>query len=103
MIARQHHCLPAPRLKNQRPGGVDRLGQIVRAATESRLMELLLFHFRQTGETLEHVFLGRRAFGTIEPANLEAILSTNFERGTPGGVLCVADAVQTTAWVRERR
>lgn len=42
-------------------------------------MELFLFHFRQTGSTLEQVFLGTKAFGTIEPANLEAILSTNFK------------------------
>ncbi len=41
-------------------------------------MELFLFHFRQTGSTLEQVFLGTSAFGTIEPANVEAILSTNF-------------------------
>lgn len=53
--------------------------QIFRANTESRLMELFLFHFRQTGSTLEQVFLGTRAFGTIDPANLEAILSTNFK------------------------
>ncbi|EXJ79312.1 hypothetical protein A1O3_08814 [Capronia epimyces CBS 606.96] len=41
-------------------------------------MELFLFHFRQTGSTLEQVFLGTKAFGTIEPANLEAMLATNF-------------------------
>ena len=39
-------------------------------------MELFLLHFRQWGTTLEHKFLGIRAFGTIEPQNLEAILST---------------------------
>jgi cytochrome P450 len=58
---------------------VDRLEQILRANTESRLMELFLFHFRLWGTTLEQVFLGTRAFGTIEPRNLEVILSTNFE------------------------
>jgi hypothetical protein len=42
-------------------------------------MELFLFHFRQTGNTLEQVFLGTKAFGTIEPANMEAILSTKFK------------------------
>ena len=42
-------------------------------------MELFLFHFRQTGYTLEQVFLGTQAFGTVDPANLEAILSTNFK------------------------
>ena len=41
-------------------------------------MELFLFHFRLWGTTLEQVFLGTKAFGTIEPRNLEAILSTNF-------------------------
>ena len=42
-------------------------------------MELFLFHFRQTGSTLEQKFLGTKAYGTIEPANLEAIFSTNFK------------------------
>lgn len=74
-----HGCLPAPRLQNQRPFGVDRLEQIFRANTESRLMELFLFHFRQTGWTLEQVFLGGPAFGTVDPANMEAILSSNFK------------------------
>lgn len=41
-------------------------------------MELFLFHFRQTGYTLEQKFSGTSAFGTADPANLEAILSTNF-------------------------
>lgn len=42
-------------------------------------MELFLFHFRQTGNTVEQVFLGTPAFDTIEPANLEALLSTKFK------------------------
>ena len=42
-------------------------------------MELFLFHFRQTGNTVEQVFIGSTAFDTIEPANLEAILSTKFQ------------------------
>ena len=42
-------------------------------------MELFLLHFRQTGNTLDQVFLGTQAFGTIDPANLEAMLSTNFK------------------------
>ena len=47
-------------------------------------MELFLFHFRLWGTTLEQVFLGTRAFGTIEPRNLEAILSTNFQDWSMG-------------------
>ncbi|KAH7378549.1 cytochrome P450 alkane hydroxylase [Cadophora sp. MPI-SDFR-AT-0126] len=77
----QHGCLPPPRLENQRPFGVDRLEQIFRANKESRLKELFLFHSRQTGHTLEQVFLGAPAFGTVDPANIEAILSSNFKDG----------------------
>ena len=82
----KHGCQPPPLLENQRPLGVDRLEQIFRANNESRLMELFLFHFRQTGNTLKQLFLLTPAYGTIEPANLEAILSTNFRgkcRKTP--------------------
>jgi hypothetical protein len=81
-LAQQHGCLPPPLLENQRPLGVDRLEQIFRANTESRLMELFLFHFRQTGNTLKQCFLMTPAYGTIDPANLEAILSTNFKGNT---------------------
>ncbi|KAK5106290.1 hypothetical protein LTS08_000408 [Lithohypha guttulata] len=75
----EYGCASPPRLINQRPWGIDRLEQIFRADAESRLMELFLFHFRLWGTTLEQKFLGTLAFGTIEPRNLEAILSTNFE------------------------
>jgi hypothetical protein len=40
-------------------------------------MELLVFHLRQTGYTLEQKFLGTLSLGTAEPANLQAILSVN--------------------------
>ena len=69
---------------NHRPLGVDRLEQIFRGDAESRLMELFTFHFRQTGYTLEQVFLGIRCFGTADPANLEAMFSTNFKDWTFG-------------------
>lgn len=41
-------------------------------------MELFLFHFRQTGYTLKQVFLMTPAYGTVDPANLEVMFSTNF-------------------------
>ncbi|KAI0502714.1 cytochrome P450 alkane hydroxylase [Xylaria bambusicola] len=77
-LAHEHGCLPPPLLENQRPFGVDRLEQIFRAEAEDRLMELFLFHFRQTGYTLKQVFLMTPAYGTVDPANLEAMFSTNF-------------------------
>ena len=85
-FAEEHGCLPAPRIQNQRPWGVDRLEQIFRGDRESRLMELFMFHFRQTGNTVEQFFIRTIAFDTIEPANVEALLSTNFKGIVPMNV-----------------
>lgn len=74
----RHGCQPPNRLLNELPLGVDRLYQISQAHSDNRLMALFLYHFRRWGDTLEQVFLGTRAFGTIDPRNLEAILSTQF-------------------------
>ena len=41
-------------------------------------MELFLFHFRQTGWTLKQEFLCTPAYGTVDPENMEAILSSKF-------------------------
>lgn len=77
----KYGCRLAPQLPNKRPFGVDRLEQIFRAEAEFRLMELYLSYFRQVGTSLELKFLGAAACWTIEPANLEAMLSTNFKGG----------------------
>lgn len=42
-------------------------------------MELFTFHFQDVGSTLEQRFLGTRAFGTIEPKNLEAMMSSKIQ------------------------
>ncbi|KAJ6103801.1 hypothetical protein N7486_004023 [Penicillium sp. IBT 16267x] len=75
----QHGCQPPPRLKNWWPLGIDRLIQIWKADSDQRLMDLFTFHFRDVGNTLEQKFLGTRAFGTIEPRNLEAMMSSKMK------------------------
>jgi hypothetical protein len=57
LFGRQHGCLPPPRLINEKPLGIDRLHQIWEANSDSRLMELFLWHFRRWGNTLDQVFL----------------------------------------------
>ena len=69
---------------------MDRLEQIFRGDKESRLMELFLFHFRQTGNTVEQCFLGTTAFDTIDPANLEALLLTRFKGKTATTTVSIA-------------
>ncbi|QLI68592.1 uncharacterized protein G6M90_00g045580 [Metarhizium brunneum] len=64
----------------------DRLEQIFGADSEFRLMELFLFHLRQTGYTLQQLFLRSLAFGTVDPANLEIIFSSNFKESDPNPI-----------------
>lgn len=82
----RHGCRSPPTLHVHWPFGLDRLKQMVQADAELRLMQLFLFHFQQTGSTLEQKFLGTKVFGTMEPANLEAVLSTQAKgRCSPDG------------------
>lgn len=83
-----HGCRRTPGLENQRPFGVDCLEQIFRANMESRLMERFQFHFRHTGWILEQVFLGGPAFGTVELANMEDILSSKVLNPWPASEQC---------------
>lgn len=74
----RYGCRPAPRIRNEWPLGIDRLLQIWQADADQRLMDLFTFQFNDVGNTLEQKLLGTRSFGTIEPKNLEAMLSTRF-------------------------
>lgn len=78
-LIHQHGCRRAAKLRNWWPFGIDRLIQIWQADSEQRLMELFTFHFQDVGSTLEQRFLGTRAFGTIEPKNLEAMMSSKIQ------------------------
>ncbi|CAG7995913.1 unnamed protein product [Penicillium salamii] len=75
----QHDCGRAPRLRNWWPLGIDRLIQIWTADYEQRLMDLFHFHFTDVGTTLEQKFLGTIAYGTTEPRNLEAMMSSKLD------------------------
>ena len=46
-------------------------------------MELFKFHFEDVGATLKKNLLGTTAYGTMEPNNLEAMLSSSFGGETP--------------------
>ncbi|KAB8252648.1 cytochrome P450 [Aspergillus flavus] len=74
-LATQYGCEQPPRLRNWWPLGIDRLIQIWTADSEQRLMDLFTFPFKDVGYTLEQKFLGTIAFGTIDPENLEAIMT----------------------------
>ena len=74
----EHGCQPANQLTNKLPFGVDGLMKIFQAHADNRLMALFVRLYRRLGDTFEHNVLGSRGFATINPHNLEAILSKQF-------------------------
>jgi hypothetical protein len=66
-------------MPTHRPLGLDLLEKIIRADSEGKLMETFLNFHRSYGWTFQNTLLGATSWGTVEPENLEAILSSNFK------------------------
>lgn len=54
-----------------------------RYAGQDRIFEFFAEVVRDSGNTFEQNLLGARGIGTLEPENIEAILSTNFTGESP--------------------
>lgn len=52
--------------------------KLFQANADNRMMALIVGLYRQHGDTFEHNILGARGIATINPLNLEAILSKQF-------------------------
>ncbi|CAG8981405.1 hypothetical protein HYALB_00009617 [Hymenoscyphus albidus] len=75
----QHNCLPPPKYPHKDPIlGTDLFRANIQAAKESRLLTTWLQRFQQHGATFSANFLGAPAICTVDPRNLQTILSTNF-------------------------
>ncbi|CAG8958276.1 hypothetical protein HYFRA_00000631 [Hymenoscyphus fraxineus] len=75
----QHNCLPPPKYPHKDPFlGTDLFRANIQAAKESRLLATWLQRFQQHGDTFSANFLGAPAICTVDPRNLQTILSTNF-------------------------
>ena len=67
-----------PRLAYRWPFALDLLLEATRADKAGRILDFFLDLIRRTGDTFEQVLLGAREIDTQDPANLEAVLSTQF-------------------------
>ncbi|KAI2464922.1 cytochrome P450 monooxygenase [Annulohypoxylon bovei var. microspora] len=59
--------------------GIDLLVMTLKASDEQRLLEFFLDNFRQLGNTFRQAVGTNTSIFTIEPANIEAMLSSNFK------------------------
>jgi hypothetical protein len=78
LLAKQHNCQPARPLQIKWPLGLD----LIFLAFENARSKHLLRHFKvvtdREAPTFEQRLLGQTGFGTIDPKNIEAVLSTQF-------------------------
>ena len=78
MIA-ERQCKPiARRLAYQWPLALDLLLEASRADQAGGILNFFLAVVRRTGTTFEQILLGARGIDTIDPENIEAVLSTQF-------------------------
>lgn len=76
-ISRAHLLTPPPsRNSNRRLWGLNGLRQWIQADSRHRLLQLILFHMRQSGWTIQGKFMNKTVFFTVDPANLEAMLNS---------------------------
>lgn len=77
-FAAQHGCKPLRPWKSTWPFGLDLLLKAFRYAREERILSLFLDVVDDSGTTFEQSLLGARGIDTVDPENIEAILSKDF-------------------------
>lgn len=75
----ERDCKPPKIWPYKWPFALDMLFKIIKGDREMRLLSLIKECFDITGNTFEQQLLGGRGFVTIDPKNVEAILSNNFD------------------------
>ena len=74
----RHGCGAPRRLRYKWPLALDLIVNTFRKIGEKQVLQWFLDVFERTGPTFEQHILGAYGIDTIEPENLESILSTNF-------------------------
>ncbi len=75
-------CLPPPQLPNQWPLGIDWIRKLWRSDSEQHLLAFLCSiadGYEPRNNLFQYLLFGPRAFHVLDPINLEAVLSTNFQ------------------------
>ncbi|KAL2040798.1 hypothetical protein N7G274_006256 [Stereocaulon virgatum] len=78
----RHGCLPPPELPNKLPLGIDWLRKLWRSDAEQHLLAFLCSiadGFEPRNMLSQYFLFGPRAYHILDPRNLEAVQSTNFE------------------------
>jgi hypothetical protein len=77
-FVKEHKCHAPPRLKTRWPLGLDLLWQAFQYARSGHILHFFTRVVECTGHTFEQNLLGVSGIDTVDPRNLEAVLSTQF-------------------------
>lgn len=78
-LVSQYNCKDPVRLYYKWPLALDLLVEAFKADQAGDILSFFLSLIQRTGTTFEQVLLGTRGVDTIDPKNLEAVLSAQFE------------------------
>lgn len=79
----QKRCQDPPTLKSSWPLGLDLLFEKFAADRTGTILDYFVSVVERTGNTFEQIILGARGINTVDPKNIEAVLSTQFDIGDP--------------------
>ena len=78
-LVSKHNCKDPIRLYYKWPLALDLLVEAFKADQAGAILGFFLSIIERTGTTFEQVLLGSRGVDTIDPKNIEAVLSTQFD------------------------
>ncbi|KAL1304470.1 hypothetical protein AAFC00_003462 [Neodothiora populina] len=78
-LVSQYGCEPPSVLKSKWPLGIDLIVQAFQAANAGHILKFFGSMIETHGATFEQNLLGARGIDTVDPENIEAILSTQFK------------------------
>ncbi|KAI0114263.1 cytochrome P450 52A11 [Hypoxylon sp. NC0597] len=77
-FALEHGCQPLRPWAAEWPLGLDMLVKVFKHSKRKQILQFFVEEVERSGITFEQNLLGGRATNTVDPRNIEAILSTNF-------------------------
>lgn len=83
IIASRYGCEEPRKLHGKWPFSLDLLMQSVQADNRHEILRFFIAILERTGSTHVQYLLGARAVNTVDPENVEALLSTHFKGKSP--------------------
>lgn len=75
----KHRCQPPPLLRGKWPLSLDLLVKCIKADNASQILGFFISVLEDTGYTHAQLLFGLRSINTVDPENIEVLLSTQFK------------------------